>query len=379
MLTFDFIVDAEFRATLERDYAELIANVEAGSWKSAQVIAGSIIEAVLIDYLVATTNAKRAQKDPLRLDLAEAIAIAKTEGVLTERTADLSSVVRSYRNLIHPGRAKRLSEPAPTESSASIAKNLVDLIVDEIAKVRRSTFGLTAEQIVNKIENDADSIGILRLLLQDVHSVEMTRLLLEVLPNRYLQLRDRVFDESEDLSLARLATAFRIVHRIVDDATRQRMAAKFVVILREGSGGAVKEYRDAFFRPSDLQYVEERHRPLIKQHYLTNSPSSHRKNSAQLYGDLASFLESGDVIKWVDPYVTAIVGTTLSEEEQESVRDAFVEAVVFATNEKIDMRVHSRIKTWLEFFSAEGQTEKTQRLTELTLAFGLTTDEMPAE
>jgi hypothetical protein len=50
---FDFVSGDDFRTPLESDYAELEACLTAGAWKSAHVLAGSIVEAVLIDYLVA--------------------------------------------------------------------------------------------------------------------------------------------------------------------------------------------------------------------------------------------------------------------------------------------------------------------------------------
>jgi len=124
---FDFITVREFRESLERDYAEMRACFAAQAWKSVQVVAGSIIESLLVDYLSSTTAVGRPQKDPLRLDLAEAITLCRTEKAISDRTADLCSVIRSYRNLIHPGRAIRLAEPQPSEKSAQIAVSVVDL------------------------------------------------------------------------------------------------------------------------------------------------------------------------------------------------------------------------------------------------------------
>jgi hypothetical protein len=136
MQKFDFITGAQFRESLENDYGEMVRCFDSKSWKSVQVLAGSIVEALLIDYLLATNDPPRGGKDPLRMDLAEAVNICKAEGVLSERTADLSSVVRSYRNLIHPGRTVRLNEAQPSENSAKIALALVDLLVEEVANTR---------------------------------------------------------------------------------------------------------------------------------------------------------------------------------------------------------------------------------------------------
>ena len=120
MTNFDFITSKEFRESLESDYNEMRSCVEAQAWKSVQVLAGSIVESLLIDYLSSTPNANRSKKDPLKLDLSEAITICREEKVLSERASDLCSVVRSYRNLIHPGRMVRLEEPAPNMGSATV-------------------------------------------------------------------------------------------------------------------------------------------------------------------------------------------------------------------------------------------------------------------
>src|SRR5262249_20743103 len=155
-------------------------------WKSAQVLAGSIVEALLVDYIVASKIG--GSKDPLRLDLGEAISICRAEGVLSQRTVDLSSVIRSYRNLIHPGPPVPLAEQPPTEDSAQIAISVVNLILEEIAGKRRSQFGLTAEQLLSKIERDPASLGILRHLSADATEQQKERLVVNCIPERFFAL-----------------------------------------------------------------------------------------------------------------------------------------------------------------------------------------------
>jgi hypothetical protein len=70
----------------------------------------SFVPAALLDYLIATEYQKRPAKDLLKLTLHEAIAACRAEGVLIDRTAQLSVVIKDYRNLIHPGRAVRLQD-----------------------------------------------------------------------------------------------------------------------------------------------------------------------------------------------------------------------------------------------------------------------------
>jgi hypothetical protein len=95
MARFDFISAPEFRHSLETDYQEMKRCFEIKAWKSTQMLAGSIVEALLIDYLSATKEPTRPARDPLKLDLSEAVQICRTEEVLSDRASDLCSVVRT--------------------------------------------------------------------------------------------------------------------------------------------------------------------------------------------------------------------------------------------------------------------------------------------
>jgi hypothetical protein len=82
------------------------------AWKAVHVLAGSIVEAVLADYLISTGQ---KSPDPLEMGLAQLIAACKKAGVLNQRTAELSGALKAYRNLIHPGRARRIGEEADAD------------------------------------------------------------------------------------------------------------------------------------------------------------------------------------------------------------------------------------------------------------------------
>src|SRR5450759_691585 len=153
MAIFDFINGEDFRLSLEADHRELSSAMQAKAWKTVHVLAGSIIEAVLIDYLVASEYQKKSSSDPLKMTLAEAIYACRQEKVLSEKTEHLSQAIRSYRNLIQPGRSVRLSEVA-NEQGAIIAQALIEIIIEEIAARQKQNYGYTAEQIITKIEQD---------------------------------------------------------------------------------------------------------------------------------------------------------------------------------------------------------------------------------
>jgi len=86
--TFDFISGDDFRMSLESDYRELSSAMETKSWKSAHVLAGSIIEAILVDYLAATDYQAKKKKDPLKMELHELITACHQEGILLTSTKE---------------------------------------------------------------------------------------------------------------------------------------------------------------------------------------------------------------------------------------------------------------------------------------------------
>jgi len=92
MLSFDFIVHEDFRRSLEGDWRELQACYESHAWKSVHVLAGSIVEALLIDGLSSAT-CSIPHADLLKKELSALIALCKEAGIISDRTAQLSTVI----------------------------------------------------------------------------------------------------------------------------------------------------------------------------------------------------------------------------------------------------------------------------------------------
>src|SRR5258708_3318961 len=226
--------------SLESDYRELSSAMETKSWKSAHVLAGSIIEAILVDYLAATDYQGKKQKDPLNMELHDLIPACHQEGILSQRAADLSSVVRGYRKLIHPGRVVRLQEQVD-ENGATVARSLVEIIVGEVARRREQKFGYTAEQITSKITQDSSTAAMMKHLLKDMHPHELERLLLTVLPKPYMDYVLR-YDQERDSALDALPTCFRIAFDSASDEIKTQVARNFVRIVKEESGDYIRAY-----------------------------------------------------------------------------------------------------------------------------------------
>lgn len=314
----DYITGEGLRQSLESDFLELERSHAAKNWKSVHVLAGSIVEALLVDTLLALPG--WSGKDPLAMQLSDVISSCKQEKIISDRAADLSSVLRSYRNLIHPGRLVRLQESLPDETSADVARALVKMIVTEVAQKRRAIVGLTADQIISKVLRDHNVNSILRHILNEVSDKQRRRLLLDLFPVEYEHACTDSFVDQ-----ARLEVAFRTVLETSSEEIKRDVAAAAVTVIREADGDRVERHITAFFLAKDLQFVLEKDRPMVVDHLLSMGSGDRQvlyQKKIDILSGVSTYLTKENFGRWVNEYVR----TTLYSREKsirESARNAF--------------------------------------------------------
>jgi len=147
--TFPYIVDPCHRTIIERDYKELRLKLfPDGSWKSAVVMAGSILEAILYDRLnkdqATLTSAKNAassvpnppkNKKLNKMDewtLQNLIDVSERVGIIPRGHADsVHASLRDFRNFVHPRKEIRSQHPC-TEAEAYLAIGSLEAICNFI-------------------------------------------------------------------------------------------------------------------------------------------------------------------------------------------------------------------------------------------------------
>lgn len=313
MAQFDFITDEQFRASLESDYRELKLCLEAGAWKSVHVLAGSIIEAVLIEHLTISGRSPGASKAPLQIALGEAIDAAVKAGALRGRAADCCKLIKSFRNLIHPGRIIRLQESAD-ENGARVAAAALEMAVEAICLHRRETYGPTAEQIVSKLEKDPSALPILPHLLKEASQVELGRLLTSTIPRRYAEMEALAWGEEGiearwlEVSMEALESCFREAFLLAREEVKERAMARYMEVLRGEDSGTVRRYETVFHRGSDLEYLQGGERTLLKEHLLsTLGVGTDFSNTQHWLAGLARFLEPAEASKFLETVIGAAI------------------------------------------------------------------------
>jgi hypothetical protein len=128
MPDFSFVKDEDIRKIVTRDYAELHWLDPGMATKSVLVLAGGILESLLLDALV--TAGKWRQEEAFQKRLNDMIHPAEGCGIIRE--GRVSNVLRSYRNLIHPAREIREGLTF-TREDAKLARAAVDVTIRDVS------------------------------------------------------------------------------------------------------------------------------------------------------------------------------------------------------------------------------------------------------
>jgi hypothetical protein len=133
-----FLGDEALQRDLALDITAAHRSVTAGDWKAATVIAGSVVEALLLWRLQNhdpmprdAAAAKRSVKKTVdHWDLGEQLAVCQELGILKPETWNLADITRKFRNLIHPGRSIRLAQTCDKGTALAALAAVERVIVD---------------------------------------------------------------------------------------------------------------------------------------------------------------------------------------------------------------------------------------------------------
>ncbi len=362
MATFEFIASDEMRACLQRDAEELIACMRAGAWKAAHVIAGSLIQATLWDYL---SGEGRLAGGAGGLGLAELLAVCREQGVLSQRTVDLAGFLRPYEEFLSPSEAVRTAAQAD-ETSARIAQALLEIVINEVSARRRERFHYTADQAVAKVLSDPTSAAILGHLVTKISRAETERLLLESLPKAYFDAAKQD-DGSDPAVLARLARCFRLAFDAAPEDLKRRVARRFVDVIENESEYVVQTYQVNFFSGGDMAFLGREQRALVLTHLLAVLQKRVTAPLARAVAGIGPYLEAeADVRGFFVPLVLGLLGGMNGEVRAEVGRRVLEEAA------RLSQANRTSIASWIGRLrwnlEKEGRGEDAARIASLLAA-----------
>lgn len=368
MASFDFITDEDFRTSLEKDFEEMNLCIQFGAYKAAVVIAGSVVETVLIDYVIAENIAPR--DEALKFDFGRVLSLCKDQGIISNKTLDLSSAIKGYRNLIHPGRLIRLNENVDKDG-AEVARALVSIVLKEVEKRKRENYGYTAEQIISKINNDSNSAAILPFLIKKTNPVELERLIFKLLPQAYMDeylAEDSSFPSEygpeREYIKPTLVQCFRTIHTTLDNTTKEKVSKWFVKLLSEESDQVISSYGMAFLRGSDLRYMSPDDADLVLHHLLGRMKNNMNALIIETLSDIGPFIKEENVNDFIDPIVKFGCSKVPPSSVSKKLGD-FLDNLALDINSNISAAIYNRLEKWKSLYQRNEQTTSVEKIEEI--------------
>jgi hypothetical protein len=124
-----FIAEDDTRLGIEDRIRAAWIDFNAREWMGATILAGHVIEALLLWAVKKKGGATPFKKSPDELHLHDLIAEAEKRGLITLECKQLADLAKDARNLIHPGKATR-SGTACSKATALTALSAVYKIAE---------------------------------------------------------------------------------------------------------------------------------------------------------------------------------------------------------------------------------------------------------
>jgi hypothetical protein len=213
-------------------------------------------------------------------------------------------------------------------------------------------------------------------LLKECSQLEVERLLLKIIPNRYFELKKeayRVEYPEEDgytlnIILPLFEKCFRIAFDMTPDEVKKKVTEKFVSILREEDRDMVFTYETAFFRAKDLSYLGAEDILLAKKHLLSRLEQENTISLPLLQAveGLGKYLEFREISNFVDLIVRTITSPEQPEELVKAAKDYIVaEFIDLDLYDKKRNKVEKRLDDWIAHFEKKDKKSFAESLKHL--------------
>ena len=179
-MQFEYVSDEVFQNILERDYDEIQRCINTKAAKSVLILAGSIVEALLSDYFIENLPSGCTQSTILNSSLANLLDLAENEGLITRSDKNLATVIKDYRNLIHPGKEVRKHEQFDFETS-ELSFKILNLLIRKIEKRYREKYRYTAKDIMTSLNEDWNYRSIYSSVITRLNNAEKNKLIDELI------------------------------------------------------------------------------------------------------------------------------------------------------------------------------------------------------
>jgi hypothetical protein len=285
----EFVTDDAYRELLAQDLNEMGVALRAKAPKAATVLAGSLLEALLAFALQAVAP-KRGKRTYDNLSLDKLIEEARAANLLTEEAAQLSVVVKSYRNLIHPGRARRLDR-AVDDETAQISVALVRMVARHLESQLSGTHGHEASAVLLRLEESSPPPGVLEYLIRRMPNEEVSLLLRRELLRALVEKVKSNYGRLSPRDVKNYERAFGLCWERCSSSVRADAARCVARTIGGESDDVVAAVVDAFLKPGYLDEFDPEHKELAVAHLLARLESRPNKTYIAALAGMEQYLD----------------------------------------------------------------------------------------
>lgn len=305
---FDFIQNDLFKSMLERDYQEVENCLASKAYKSVIVMSGSIVEALLVEFLIANVPDGYTSSKIRRLKFHELISLAANVQLISEVTKDLTSVIREYRNYVHPDKEVR-SKEFITEDKGIIAYRLLNLIIQDISKAYPILYGTKAIDVFAKLKRDTHFRTVFPQMLDSMNGNEKVKLY-NLFVSLYLDTEDHDFRIRNFVYFG-----FNLLNEVVPNSVHNEYLTQLTEEVKNGSEEKVVKLFDLF--GSRIDILNEADKKMLLMYLYS------------YIGTVSRFSENENLKRadWLDiiPNITNVV---INDEEIKKLKTSLMTSIV---------------------------------------------------
>jgi len=300
---FRTVRDSTLRRDLGSDYEELQKALKAYLHKSALVLAGGIVEAVLINYLRVIGYRHGPKKtDPDRMSLEDLISACRSEGALSQETAALCTVMRGYRNLVHPGRILREGE-SPDHARAEVAAKAVERVLEDVHNRIRKRPEWAAERVLEEFDWPPPLKRTVEKKIGQLPEADLIRLLVDVLPNRAAEASCN----DDEVTLDGCDKCFWAAFKLASPEARTKAAAATLGVIEATAPYNSSGLIGALFSAELLPYLDCVNRDVLISYVVDELDGRVRNGHWMRVAGLGSFLSESDVPAFIEALARGVV------------------------------------------------------------------------
>lgn len=363
---FPLVRNREIKQILISDYRDLQGCLEDGLWKPAVVLAGSIIEAVLFDFLVSEGT---KVEEISGLTLGGLISRARTNSVIDEKTEKISSAIKDYRNLIHPGRSF-VDGVSADRATAEIANALLSLVLDDISKKRMASPSKTAADVFSAILSDPSKIHIAKFLVAPLSDDEFRIFLLELIPEALINEYSSSELETDETRIALLRRLFHSVYHESSPEIQTAVAERYVRVLKDEAETVVSVHTNYLFTVEYLLYLNVDAKKMVKEHMKGRLKSGNLDiEDLPQYESISYHFDETEIFDILQIFFRKL-GNAKSESVAREFADWIVEEYETYCNDDQKPRVTALARGWNKLFTESNNLLGMKRLQEVRHRIG---------